>query len=724
MTQFLSTVSLVALCAVGAAAQDNDADPSADSDLILVTGVSLETLAGEALQPVESLSLVELQDGFVGGLGDALAGVPGVSSTYFGPAASRPIIRGLGGDRVRVLRNGVGLIDVSAVSVDHAVTSEVLEAERIDILRGASAIAYGGNAVGGVVNIVDGAIASEPVDGTFDGAFRAGYTSVDEGTQFAGRVSTGLGPLVFSLEASQRDAREFDIPGFAESALFRAAEEAEHEEEEGEEHEDEEEVSGFVPNTDYTFETLGAGASLIGDWGFAGVSVKLFDAEYGLPGGHEHEHEEGEGEEGEEEEGPDIFVGPRLDMNQVRIDSRGEFRFDGLGFDALTFAAGYSVYEHEEIEPNGEVATEFENEGWEIRAAAVRRGDGPLTGTVGFQALRTDFSALGEEAFVPPVLTEDFGVFGAGRYDLGGFGFEGGLRYERRDIEAVDGDVSALPDENVESRELLADFDPSTDLTSEALDQSFDLFSVSAGAFLRPTDNVFLSANLALTERAPADVELFAGGPHLATNAFEVGDPRLDKETAIGLDLGARYDADQFSIDAGVFVTEFEDFIFLAPTGGEEDGLPVFIFTQDDASFYGAEVAVEAILGEFAFGSLRGDASFEYVQAETDSAGDVPRIPPFSTTLGLDFSRDWFSARGEVIYAAEQDDVAAFELPTDSYTLLNLSATARPFTDNDVRLVFAIDNVTDEEARLHTSFLKDQVPLPGRSFKVSIASTF
>ncbi len=679
--RIMATASVVALCANGAWAQDEETE-----DQIVVSGTAVETLSSEALQPAEVFTIEALQDDFAGGIGDTLAKAPGISSTYFGPAASRPIIRGLGGDRIRVLRNGVGLVDASTVSVDHAVTADVLEAKRIEVLRGPAAIAYGGNAVGGVVNVIDAAIASEPVDGLIDGAFRAGVTSVDEGYQVGARGQMNAGPFVLSLEASRRDAESFDIPGFAESDALIALEELE---EEGEEHGEEEEVSGTVINSDYTFETLGGGVSLVGDWGFAGVSLKIFDAEYGLPGGHEHE------EEGGEEEGPELFAGPRLDMNQVRWDSRGEFAFNLSGFDAITYSAGYSTYEHEEIEPNGEVATEFENEGWEARAALVRRGDKALTGTVGVQALRSDFSATGEEAFVQPVVTEDYGIFGAGRYDLGGFGFEAGGRFETRSLEPSVGE-----------------------------DADFDLFSASVGGFVRPMDDVFLSANLSRSERAPVDVELYSDGPHLATNAFEIGDPTLDKETAWGLDFAGRYDAGRFSVDAGVFATSFEDFIFLAATGGEEDGLPVFEYRQDDAMFYGAEIAVDTVLAETSVGDFGGDVSLEYVRAETDDAGDLPRIPPLSATFGLDYDYNWLSARGEVIYTAEQDDVAEFELPTDSYTLVNLSTTFRPFADQDVRLIFGVDNVTDEEARLHTSFLKDQVPLPGRNYKFTIASTF
>lgn len=735
-----ASVLVTATCAFGALAQDTG-DGSGDrhdhplrDDALVVTGSGLEILNDEALQPSDVFSFEALQEAHPGSLGDVLDVVPGVSTTYFGPAASRPLIRGLGGDRVRVLRNGVGLIDASAASVDHAVTSDLLEAERVEILRGPAAIAYGGNAVGGVVNIVDAAIASELLDTPFEGATRAGYTSVDGGTQAAARVRAGAGPFVFSLEGSRRDADNFDIPGFAESAAYIAAEEAEEAAHAGDAHaheEEEEEAFGTVENTDFTFETLGAGASIIGDWGYAGLSLKVYAGEYGLPGGHEHGHEEEHGHEthadephAEEEEEIDIYEGPRLDMSQVRVDTRGEYLAQVLGFDALTYSAGYAAYEHEEIEPNGEVATSYENEGFELRVAAVRRGDGPLTGTVGLQSSFTDFSALGEEAFIPPVVTKDTGVFAAGRYDLDGFGFEGGIRFERRDLEAVDGDLSRLPEENVEAKAFLDGFNPDTDLRAALMERDYDLFSVSAGAFLRPADNVFLSANLSRAERAPSDVELFAGGPHLATNAFEVGDPRLGKETATGLDLAARFDTETMSVNAGIFATQFDDYIYLGATDMEADELPVFVFSQDDAMFWGLEVGLDTQLVATDYGLFTGDVALEYVAGEGDEAGNLPRIPPFTATFGVNW--DWASwgVRGEVIAAADQENLAAYELPTGGYTLVNLSAKWSPFDDKDVRLLFGVRNLTDEEARLHTSFLKDQVPLAGRSYTVAIATTF
>jgi iron complex outermembrane receptor protein len=667
----LASGALLGLAGAGAGLAE-DAEP----ERIVVTGTAVETAAGETLQSATVVSLDRIVESFDGSLGASLADLPGISTTSFGPAVGRPIIRGLGGDRVRILNNGVGLVDASAVSSDHAATSELLDAERVDILRGPAAIAYGGGAIGGVINIVDGRIPSAPVDGPVDGQAYFGATSVDEGYQAAARARTGRGPLVLQLEGSHREADDFDIPGFAESARLRAMEEVEDE--------DHAQALGTVPNSGFDFDTVGGGAALVGDWGFFGLSVRDYDAAYGLPG-HAH-HEEGE----EEEEGE-----PKIDMTQTRYDARGEIEVALGPFDHLDLSAGFADYEHAELEPSGAVGTLFQVEGWEGRAALVNGGRGARwSGSLGASALMTDFSATGEEAFVPPVETMDAGVFLAQRYDLGGYGFEGGARIERRELEPTAG--------------------PS---------RAFDTVSLAGGAFLRPAEGVFLGVSLARTERAPTDAELYSNGLHAATESFEIGEADLGKETGWALDSTLRGARGPWVVEAGAFYSYFEDFIFLAPTEELSAGLAVFRYRQDDASLWGGELSLERAIAEFGAWSLTGDATLEYVRGKTDTLGDLPRTPPLSATLGGRLEGDLLEFRGEIVLTAEQDEIAAFEPPTDGYAFVNLAATARPFGDA-TRVVLEVRNVTDEEGRLHTSQLKDVIPLPGRSVRLGVLTRF
>ncbi|MEE2565269.1 TonB-dependent receptor [Hyphobacterium marinum] len=677
-----------------------------ERDRIVVTGSAIETASGETLQSVDVLDIDDIADSFDGSLGASLADLPGISTTSFGPAVGRPIIRGLGGDRIRILNNGVGLVDASAISVDHAGTSEVLDAEQIDILRGPAAIAYGGGAIGGVINVIDGRIPSRPIDGPVEGQVYAGYTSVDDGFQFAGRARVGTGPISFQFEASHREADDLSIPGFAESARLRALEDDDHHHEDDNDdhdHDDEEEAYGSVPNSGFTFQTVGGGAALNGPWGYFGISVRSYEADYGLPG-HEHHHDDDDHDDSaplfafdDDDEDHDEEGDARIDMEQTRWDARGEFNLAVGPFDHLDVSVGVADYSHAELEPDGAIGTLFETEGWEMRAALVNeRGEGPWNGSVGVQALRTDFSATGEEAFVPPVESRDFGVFAAQRLDLDTHGFDFGLRFEHREHDAL-----ANPD------------------------RDFDTVSAAAGVFLRPADNRFVGFSLARTERAPTAAELYSDGPHAATETVEVGDADLGVETGWAFDFTYRATGAAWLVEAGLFYSMFDGFIYLAPTGMEDpvEELPIFQYLQDDATLWGGEIYVERDITEIGPWALVGDLTVEYVRGETDSFGNLPRLPPLSATVGAELQRDIVDLRGEVVWAADQDRTAAFELPTDGYTLVNFSATAHPFGDN-TRLMAEVRNVTDEEARLHTSQLKDMIPLAGRSFRLAVLHSF
>ncbi|MBO6848447.1 MAG: TonB-dependent receptor [Maricaulis sp.] len=699
-TLLLTTTSL--LLAAPALAQE--------TDVITVTSSALETGADEITTSVEVVDQDHIEDNLSGSLADTIAHEPGVSTTYFGPAASRPVIRGLGADRVRVLTNGVGLIDASTSSPDHAVASEALEAERVEILRGPAAIAYGGGAIGGVVNVIDGRIPEAPAEDGFEGRFYAGATSVDDGETAAGQIRFNAGSFVFNLEMMTRTADDYDIPGFSESALARALEEEEHDDEgdhDEDEHEEEEEVFGTVENSGLDFSTGSVGVSWVGENGFIGVSYKSSDALYGIPGGHHH-HEEEHEDEGDDHDDDDDHhedeehhdeeeVGVRIDLVQTRYDLRGEFRNVAEFIDRVRFSFGTAEYKHVELEGD-EVGTLFRNDGWEgrfeTRFSEFDFGGGSVETAAGFQAFSRDFLAQGEEAFVPASLTEDFGFFFVERWDTGDWGLEGGLRIENRDIE------------------------------TDTLSRDFDTFSISGSAFWRPQDNTFLAVTLSSNERAPTDVELFADGEHIATSTVETGDPDLDVEKAVSIEFTARTQFGSWAFEGAAFHAEYDGFIGAFPTGEEEDEFIVVEYRQEDASLSGFEGRLEGPLGEFAGWNLMGELTGEYVNASIDAGGDMPRIPPLSFTAGVTAEMGAHALHGEVVWAGEQDNVAEFELPTEGYTLLNARYSVVPFEDRGLRIILEGRNLSDEEARLHTSFLKDALPLPGRNFRAALVMDF
>lgn len=653
------------------------------SDEIVVTASPLKRAENETIIGVSVITREELQSRLENSIGETLRREPGISSTFFGPGASRPIIRGLGGDRISVLDSGIGAIDASATSPDHAVSVEPAMAEKIEIVRGAATLLYGSSAAGGVVNVFSGRIPrAVPEDGA-DGALRIGKSTVDDGTEAAGGFDINLGKagkgnFVFHGEGFFRDAEDYDIPGFAESQVLRDSEPPPAPGDP-----DEEEAFGVVGNAALQTKGGSTGLSYVSDNGFFGISATGLDTNYGVPGGHEDEG------------------GVTIDLRQRRLDFDGEVNGDFLIFNRAKLRVGYGDYTHKEIEPSGEAGTVFSNEGIEGRFELIDKpvsvGPGELNGAVGFQWRLRDFSAIGEEAFVPPTESSQYGVFALKELELGALRFEFGGRYEATNHEAPD---------------LL-------------ITRDFDAYSVSGGVGVIPAEGFFLGVTGLRTERAPAVEELFSNGPHLATRSFEIGDADLGVETARGVEATAKYGDDRFSFAINGFYTSYKDFIFEAETGLEEDELPVFQFVAADATFKGFEVVTEAELFKWRGFDIHADASIDYVRATVDAANEnLPRIPPLSGLFGVEANSELFDVRFEAEYAAEQDRIADFELPTEDYLMLHAFLTVRPIRGKGLAIRVAAQNLNDEDARTHASFLKDVAPLPGRNIKVSLTGTF
>ena len=602
-------------------------------------------------------------------LGDLLSSQPGLRSTSFAPGASRPVIRGLSGPRVQVLTNGIGLIDASSVSPDHAVATDPAEASRIEVVRGPSTLIYGGSAIGGVVNIIDGRVPTERPEGGVDGVISTQASSVDDGRSIFGRLTVGAGPFVFNVDGVDRQTDDYAIPSPSLSARKASADGVARDD------------NDTQPNSASELQAWGAGASFVGDRGFIGASYKETDSQYGTVAE------------------PDVFI----QLNQTREDVRGEYRFDAGPFSALRGNYGHAEYTHTEFEGPGEPGTIFNSDGQEGRIDLVQRERNGWNGGIGLQALTRDFSAIGAEAYVPSTRIEEQGVYTIQRYDRGATGFEGGLRFDRRTLTA-------------------------TPLgTTSEIEREYDNVSASIAAFARPAPGLFVALSLARNERAPSEVELFADGLHIATGAYERGDPTLDTEKVTTLEATVHYASGAFEGDLHVYGSRYDGFIDERPTGaiftdGGED-FPVFQFVQTDADFYGFEA--EGSYAVWSSGdrtvSLEGQA--DYVHADTD-LGPAARIPPYSVTGRITYASTAFDAGLEVRHVGEQDELADFELGTDAYTLVNLTGAWRPLADRNVTVFAEARNLTDEEAREHVSFLKDIAPLPGRNLRVGVAYRF
>ncbi|MEM9085999.1 MAG: TonB-dependent receptor [Pseudomonadota bacterium] len=689
-----ATAAQSASTATSAAATSVSEEDIDESILVSAEGLKeLDFIAGKDILTVE-----EIQRDLAGQIGELLIKVPGVSATSFAPGASRPILRGLDGERVRVLIDGLGTADVGNTSADHATTIDPLTVKRVEVLRGPGALLFGSQAIGGVVNVIDGRIPTEvPENGLSIDALTAFDTASDLRSGGAA-VDFGLGEnVVFHVDGSFRETDDLEIGGFqttrafANTLLEEAAEkEAEGELEKAEELRETAENEGTLPNSDTETWTVNGGVGVILGQSTFGASVGYYDSNYGIVKNPLFEEEEEEGGEEEEEEGEETV---RLDIEQLRFDVRGDIAL-GSGFlSRLKVRGSYSDYTHTEFE-SGSPGTVFDSETVEVRAELLQS----TGGIIGAQFLSRDFSAVGAEAFVPPNETTQFAIFTAQEFDVGGVQIEAAGRYENVDVQSDEVGV----------------------------DRNFDLFSGALSAILETDGGARFGITGSRSERAPAGEELFADGPHIATQTFEIGDVNLDTESAWGLELFGRASAGDIDFGASVYFQQFDDFIFLSPNGEIEDGLPVFLFLQEDARFFGFEADLAMPLIERDDFTLSTDLRAAYVSGELDdNQGDLPRIPPVSLLGALEGEMDAFTVRGEVQWFGAQNDVAEFETETDSFTWLNLYVSWRPLPENqNVVLQLAGENLADVTGRRHSSFTKEFVPLQGRNIRASVRVSF
>lgn len=665
-------------------------------DDIVVTAGPQGLRRSELLQPANVLSGRKLADRQQPQLGDALAREPGMNATYFGPGSSRPVIRGLQGDRVRVLESGIGTGDASNNSPDHAVTVEPSTALRIEVLRGPATLIYGGSAIGGIVNVIDGRIPFELPTRPFSGFVEGLAGSV--ANELNGKVvlNGAAGRVAFHGSFLGRHTGDYSIPGFADVDHDHEPEEGEHLEDGGHE---KEEAFGVLSNSAIKTLRGDVGVSWIGENGYLGVSFSGYASDYGIPvhGAHGEGDELAEGgahAEGEHDAGDGISI----DLDNRRFDFAGAWRFSGF-FEELRGRAGFNDYRHFEL-LGEEAMSRIDSERFEARIEAQHKIARPLDGTFGFQYFDRDFGAAGDEAFAPPTDTKNWALFLYERIAAAGdrLNFEVGARYESQDV-----------------RELSSDFQ-----------RDFGSVSASGGVNWRATDPVGFYLSLGRNAKFPSAEQLFSDGPHPATQQFEIGDPTLTTESSVNLDVAIQAIQGPVTGSATFFVNDFNDFIYQNLTGEEKDGLPVAAWTQDDARFTGFEIEadIEVFHRDAHHVVLRGWT--DYVRAELTATNEpVPRMPPLRFGGGVHYDQSRWRARVDVLRATGQDRISENETPTAGYTMLDASVGYRFFTGGLVHDVsLAGTNLTDELARNSVSFIKDQAPLPGRDVRIVYRLSF
>ena len=659
----------------------------------------LDLLAGTSVIDIADVQ----RDAATGQIGDLLAKLPGVSATSFAPGSSRPVLRGQQGERVRVLVDGVGTADVSNTSVDHATTIEPITIERIEVLRGPAVLLYGSQAIGGAVNVIDKRIPTRIPDEAFHlDAFGAVDTATNLRTG-AASLDVGIGPnLVAHIDGSWRKTGDIDIGGLQVARELRnelfaeaAEEEAEGEIEEAAELRAAAAQGDFVPNTAVESWTVNAGLGLILGESTFGASIGWYDTSYGVPTrpGTGHHGEEGGAEEEEEEEGEERVT---IGLEQFRADFKGDVYLGEGAFERLKLRVGYSDYTHTEFE-GAEVGTVFDSTSVEARAELVQNADGVLRGASGVQYTHRDFLAVGAEAYVPPNLTDQVALFTLQEWGTGPFQIEAAARAEFTKVEAQ----------------------------TLGVERDFDTFSGALGLVYEGIEGIRFGINGSRAERAPSAEELFSEGPHIATQAFEIGDPDLATERAWGLEAYARGRIGKGTFGLTAYRQWFDNYIFLEETGEEEDDLPVFQYLQGDADFWGFEAELSYPIIDTGSFRLLTDLSASYTEAELDNGDAVPRIPPLALLGALEAQTGPLDLRGEFQWFDEQNRTAAFETATDSFTLVNALVAWRPLRDNrNVTVQVAADNIFDVTGRRHASFTKDFVPLIGRNVRASIRLSF
>ncbi len=645
---------------------------------VIVTGNPLGSR--EIASPVSVLTGDELVRRRGSSLGETLNGQPGVSSTYFGPNANRPIIRGLDGDRLRILNNSGSLLDASSLSFDHAVAIDPLAVERIEVLRGPGALLYGGNAIGGVVNAIDNRIPKYSLQGV-SGAGEVRFGGAESERGGSALIEAGNGDFAVHADAFGRKTSDLHVPRYTPvdaegNALER---------------------TGRVRNSQSDTDGGALGASYTFRSGYFGVSADRYDSKYGVVA----------------EE--DVTI--RLKRDHYAL--AGEVRDLGGPLRTIRAQVNNTRYKHEEIEGSGEIGTTFRTKGTELRVEAEHVAIGPLKGVVGAQFERFDFSALGEEAFVPKTTTRRGALFLVEEYASSVGTLNAGLRIERARLRS-DGDA-----------------DPAEMKFGPPVQRSFTLRSASLSDVYKFAPEWSVTGSFSSTARAPTYYELFANGVHAATGTFEVGDTGLGIERGNNVDIAVEWKSGRDRLRAGVYQARFSRYISLQPTGatitepgddGSTEDFPEYAFRAVRARLSGVEI--DGSRRVFAGGGWTLDASgkIDYTRATNRSTGEpLPRIAPLRTSVALDAGWGQWLGRVEVEYAARQNRTPSYDSETGSYTLVNLIASRRMKLGGfDAYAFLKATNLGDRLGYSASTIetIRGLVPVAGRAVKVGLRVAF
>jgi iron complex outermembrane receptor protein len=653
----------------------------------------------ESYQPTSVLAGQELTKQLEGTIGATLESQPGMAMRSIGPGPARPVIRGLDGDRIVVLEDGQRVGDLSSQSADHGVTVNPAAARRIEVVRGPASLLYGANAIGGLVNVITDQIPTEPVQGAHGNfTFDLGSNSA-EGAG-AGDVHVGNGRFALHVGGGGRRASEFSTP------------------------------EGEVENSQRHSTFGSVGLSWTGARSYFGGSVAIDDNEYGIPeveDGHDEEDGNDEGDDHDEEDEDhaheDVVLTPQRKAFTLRAGARN---LDGV-LSSYRATFGVRRYDHTEFEA-GEVGTVFNNDTEEAELMLTHRPAGRLSGTVGGWFLNRAFAAFGPEALSPPIDQRGLAFFVYEEVTWPHVTFQFGGRVDRTTFKPAE----TLPD------------------------RDFTEFSGSVGLLVQPArnnDDLVIAFSLARAARNPALEELYFFGPHPGNLSFEIGNPDLESERAIGFDVSLRARAERVRGEITFFNNSIKDFIFRNPISEEEfeereeefddrfgvdhgdddgdgdddghghsDEFPFVEFVGADSRLYGIEAHADVTLTDV----LTAEFTYDWVRGALSASGaPLPRIPPYRFMAGLRYQRNALQVGGNVTAVAEQDRVFGAEEPTPGYALLKLFGSYSFAAGGVTNTITArLDNATNKLYRNHLNYLKEVLPEVGRNFKVVYSVSF
>ena len=621
-----------------------------------------------AVTPSLRLSGAGLEALSVSTLGDLLADIPGVASSYFGPNSGRPVIRGLEGDRLKIAQNGTSILDASSASPDHAVSVDPLTIREVQVLRGPAALLYSSSILGGVVNVIDNRIPVERLPRAFTLFGRAG--SADGLRSLSALAEGSAGDFAFHLDGFTKSTNNLSTP------------------------------IGRIADTASESQGAGFGVTRIGPSGYIGLSYSGLDSTYGVTE-------------------PGIEIG----LRQRRWDLAGSVSAPAAALKSVSYKLGVSDYEHSEFD-GGVAGSTFTNQGWDARVDFELTKIGALEGVVGVQSGRFDFAVTGDEAFLPNTRNANDALFGSFVQSLT---TDTRLRYGFR----------------VESAKVSADAWTHEGLVSNpaAASASFTPASLSLAWVKDLNAQWSTTLSLTRTERAPNFQELFADGPHIGTDAYEVGDRTLGKEKGVGLELELAKTRGTISGSFSVYYNRFSSFISQQANGfgpnltgvggpdhssGGADELARFDFVSVPADFYGAEARVNFQLQDEATSKCGLEFFGDSVRASNrDTSEALPRISPGRVGAALHGLQSGWSWRLDATYHLAQNHLATDETPTAGYTMVGASF-GRDFqvAGAAARFTLRLTNLFDVEARNASSFIKDALPLPGRGVEAGLKLSF